>query len=94
MMQRSSLMARPSLLRPRVPSLLGLGSSAQMRCFSTTSARVFSNAIFMPELFPARLPIPSEREGVPYDFTLDNQTTVNDFQQRVLDNTDNDISSF
>lgn len=29
-----------------------------------------------------------------YDFTLNNQTKVADFQQKVLDNTENDVSSF
>ena len=65
-----------------------------MRNFSTLQARVFSNAVFMPELFPARLSIPSQRDGVPYDFTLDNKTKVSDFQQRVMDNTNDDVSSF
>ena len=74
----------------RMASFLGLQAK---RSFSTIKPRVFSSAIFMPEMFPARLSIPAA-QGVTYDFTAENQTTVADFRQSVLDNTDSDVSSF
>ena len=82
------LRSSPLLTTSRTPTLLGL----QRRAFSTVKPRVFSNAVFMPELFPARLTIPTAR-GM-YDFTLDNQTKVTDFCQLVLENTDKNVSSF
>ena len=57
------------LARPQTASFLGLTSS---RCFSTIQPKVFSNAVFMAELYPARLTIPTSKEGVSYDFTCDN----------------------
>lgn len=47
----------------------------------------------MPELFPAKLTIPASDE-IKYDFTCENQTSVGDFRQKVLDNTDNNVSTF
>jgi hypothetical protein len=47
----------------------------------------------MPELFPAKLTIPAS-QNVKYDFTCENNTTVADFRQQVLDNTDSSVSSF
>lgn len=47
----------------------------------------------MPELFPAKLTIPAS-QSVRYDFTCENNTTVADFRQQVLDNTDSSVSSF
>ena len=49
-------------------SLLGLQSR---RGFSTIKPRVFSNAVFMPELFPAKLTIPATKD-IRYDFTCEN----------------------
>lgn len=75
--------------------MLGLTSKAtSSRCFSTIQPRVFSNAVFMPEIFPARLTIPTSKEGVTYDFTCENTATVGEFRQTVLDNTEEDVSSF
>ena len=48
----------------------------------------------MAELYPARLTIPTSKEGVSYDFTCENTQTVGDFKQTVLDNTEEDVSSF
>ncbi len=83
-------MAQPSKMLQNA-SLLGLGNS---RYFSTITPKVFSNAVFMPELYPARLTIPTSKEGITYDFTCDNSTTVGDFRQTVLDNTEEDVTSF
>lgn len=47
----------------------------------------------MPELFPAKLTIPAS-QNIRYDFTCENSTTVADFRQQVLDNTDSNVSSF
>ena len=58
-------------------TMLGLQSR---RGFSTIKPRVFSNAVFMPELYPAKLTIPASKE-ILYDFTCENQTTVADFRQ-------------
>ena len=74
----------------RMASFLGLQTQ---RSFSTIKPRVFNNAIFMPEMFPARISVPVAN-GVTYDFTAENQTKVADFRQQVLDNTDSDVSSF
>ena len=60
---------------------------------STIKPRVFNNAVFMPELFPAKLTIPAS-QNIKYDFTCENSTTVADFRQQVLDNTDSNVSSF
>ena len=64
-------------VRPSCLSLLGLQSK---RCFSTINPRVYKNAVFMPELFPAKLTVPATQE-IKYDFTCENQTTVGDFCQ-------------
>ena len=58
------------LARPQTASFLGLTSSRYT--FSTIQPKVFSNAVFMAELYPARLTIPTSKEGVSYDFTCDN----------------------
>ena len=47
----------------------------------------------MPELFPAKLTVPASQE-IKYDFTCENQTSVADFCQQVLNNTDNNVSTF
>lgn len=69
-----------------------LGLKPSCRAFSTIEPKVFSNAVFMPELFPARLTVPTNK--VSYDFTCENDTKVADFRQSVLDNTESDVTSF
>ena len=64
-------------------SFLGLQSC---RRFSTIEPKIFSNAVFMPDIFPARLAIPTNG-GAKYEFTCEDQTSVADFRQLVLDNT-------
>ena len=50
-------------------SLLGLGSSIPIRQMSATiESKVFSNAVFMPELYPAKLRIPTANGS--YAFTM------------------------
>ena len=89
-------------------SMLGLGASVPMRMFSAAVgsehelvanmgrsaivAQEFSNAIFMPELNPARLRVPTSSGG--YSFTMDNNDKINDFEQRVIANTEGDVRSF
>ena len=84
--------AQSSLRMLQTTSLLGGLNTA--RCFSTIEPKVFSNAVFMPELYPARLTIPTGKSGISYDFTCDNNATVGQFRQSVLDNTEEDVTSF
>ena len=79
----------------QMTAMLGLKPSFMARsCFSTMEPKVFTNAVFMPELFPARLTVPTAKEDVKYDFTCENQTKVADFRQAVLDNTEADVTTF
>jgi len=80
-------------MRTTTTGMLGLGSSAPMRNFSSViETKEFSNAIFMPELYPARLRVPTGMGG--YAFTMDNNTKIGDFESSVLSNTEDDVRSF
>ena len=82
---------RATLSQARSQMFLGMGAS---RGFASVEPRIFSNAVFMADIYPARLTIPTSKDGESYDFTCDNNMTVADFRQRVLDSTDDDVSSF
>ena len=90
----TSLMTARSTSRMLQTRSLLVGGLTTARCFSTIEPKVFSNAVFMPELYPARLTIPTGKSGISYDFTCDNNTTVGEFRQSVLDNTEEDVTSF
>ena len=91
MMQRSRFLLANQMRS--TTSLLGMGYSAPMRSFSSViESKVFSNSIFMPELFPARLLIPTGKGGI--GFTMENSDKIADFEKRVLSNTEDDVRSF
>lgn len=85
MFAAASLMKQPtaamvfSQQRSRLMTSTMLGLQSR-RGFSTIKPRVFSNAVFMPELYPAKLTIPASKD-IRYDFTCENETTVADFRQ-------------
>ena len=86
------MFAAASLIKPGAAAGLGIFSQQRSRFttnllglqsrrgFSTIKPRVFSNAVFMPELYPAKLTIPASKD-IRYDFTCENETTVADFRQ-------------
>lgn len=88
-LQRSCVGAAPSPML----SMLGM----QSRAFSTIKQRVFNDAIFMSEMYPARLSIPvPEKNGAKtvFEFTCDNDAKVGDFCRTVADSTNLDVSEF
>ena len=86
-----SKQSRQILSSTNMASMLGL-RPASSRQFSTIVPHVYSNAVFMPELFPARLTVPIN--DVNYDFTCENNTKVSDFRNQVMDQAGEDVMTF
>lgn len=86
------LRSRQILASTNMTCMLGLTRPMGSKAFSTIVPKVYSNAVFMPELFPARLTVPAGKLN--YDFTCENNMKVADFRQQVLDNTNQDVKSF
>lgn len=60
MMQSNTLLkSRQILASTNMTSMLGLTRPMGSKAFSTIVPKVYSNAVFMPELFPARLTVPA-----------------------------------
>lgn len=67
--------------------MLGITNPAAS-CFSTIRPLVLDRAIFMQEMYPAKLTVPvaSGKHKATYEFTMDNQMSVADFEARVREN--------
>ena len=61
-------------------ALMPLVGAFTKRTFSMTASKnVVANAIFMPEMYPAKLQVPT-RSGELYEFTADHSMTVESFK--------------
>lgn len=63
------------------------------RAFSSIGSAVFSNAIFMPEMYPSKLAVPYA-SGHNYEFTMHREETIAEFQEKVLKDCPDEIKSF
>ena len=52
-----------------------------------------ANTIFMPQMYPAKLQVPTNKSGEFYEFTVDRDMTLEGFQNHILENTDGSIKS-
>ena len=68
-------------------------SKINLRNFSSISAKVLQNSIFMPEMYPAKLTVPVS-EGNLFEFTVHNNEPIADFVAKVNNNCGSSLKSF
>jgi hypothetical protein len=85
------MLSRALLQQQRNLSLL---SSMRQSCYFSTAMRskVVGDAIFMPEMFPAKLIVPTTKSN--YEFTMNNSLTLAQFKDKVLANSESQVKDF
>ena len=68
---------------------------ANYRQFSSVKAKIMGNSVYMPESFMPTLPVPIPgKANQSFEFSLNSNQTLAEFQQKVVDYSDGKISAF